>query len=425
MKLFATVISAISLAGFSWAACPIPSPLNLATVQESELQDLRHIGFAYYRDGQYQGATACYAQAVRTAQALDIANAATVGDLHNLAVLAEEMGDYVEAGNYSSRELDLLNQLGEGASAEAGDVYTKLGELLLIQGLFSEAEINYKKAVDLLTQHAGVENLRTAKALNGLGRLYIQLGRVMEASPLVRQAFAIAQKSLPEDSPQLLLFYDSEAFLLSGTGKFREAEKRWLTALRIAEHASGKTGSEYSLLVVHLGQMYSIIGDYKAAVPMLQHGLAVEDKIRDSNPLIRALLMSSLAKAYAKQRRLAQAEPLVIESAEAVKFSCSASPIPCAHIRSNLGAYYMTRGQWETAEREFERALKLRQDALGEGVLVADSMISLSRALRKVNRKKEAKMYEAQVGRILSSQRNPIYDRGNTIDVRALQANNR
>jgi hypothetical protein len=85
----------------------------------------------------------------------------------------------------------------------------------------------------------------------------------------------------------------------------------------------------------------------------------------------------------------------------------------------------MTRGQWETAEREFERALKLRQDALGEGVLVADSMISLSRALRKVNRKEEAKMYEAQVGRILSSQRNPMYDRGNTIDVRALQANNR
>jgi hypothetical protein len=52
----------------------------------------------------------------------------------------------------------------------------------------------------------------------------------------------------------------------------------------------------------------------------------------------------------------------------------------------------MTRGQWETAEQEFERALNLRQDALGESVLVADSMISLSRALRKVKRKREAKM---------------------------------
>jgi tetratricopeptide (TPR) repeat protein len=80
----------------------------LETAQESVLQDLRQTGLAYYRDGQYQSATACYAQAIRIAQALDIANAATAGDLHSLAVLAEKMGDYIAARIYSSSELDLL-----------------------------------------------------------------------------------------------------------------------------------------------------------------------------------------------------------------------------------------------------------------------------------------------------------------------------
>ena len=77
------------------------------------------------------------------------------------------------------------------------------------------------------------------------------------------------------------------------------------------------------------------------------------------------------------------------------------------------------------AEVEFEAALKLREDTLGAHPLVADSLISVARALRKVKRKGEAKTYEARAAQILSSQQNPLYDRSNTIDVRAFQAANR
>jgi len=50
--------------------------------------------------------------------------------------------------------------------------------------------------------------------------------------------------------------------------------------------------------------------------------------------------------------------------------------------------------------------------------------MALSRAMRKVKRKKEAKIYEARAAQILGS-RNPLYDGRNTIDVRAFQAANR
>jgi len=82
----------------------------------------------------------------------------------------------------------------------------------------------------------------------------------------------------------------------------------------------------------------------------------------------------------------------------------------------------MTRGQWEAAELEFAGALKLREGALGEHPLVADSLISLSRALRKLSRKQEAKVYETRAARIWSSQRNPAYDASNVIDARAFRA---
>ena len=209
------------------------------------------------------------------------------------------------------------------------------------------------------------------------------------------------------------------------TGKYREAERKWAIAVNIAEHAYGENEVKYGSLLLHLGQMYSLLGDYPAAETMLQRSLAAKEKTSGSDPVDRAVIMSSLALAYAKHRKLGEAEPLVLKSVEASKTGCSEAPTACAVIRSNLGRDYMATGQWAAAELEFERALRLREDTLGQHPLVADSLISLSRALRKLNRKKEARIYETRGTEILASQRNPAYDTNNIIDVRSFQANNK
>jgi Tfp pilus assembly protein PilF len=424
MKSLATLTSIILLAGINWAACPIPDPSNRAG-QESTLETLRHTGLKYSAEGHYRNAAACYEEALHTSQALGISNTAVATDLQNLALLAEEMGDYTDARNYYSRELDLLNRLGDASSVTAGDAYLDLGGLLQVQGSFSDAEIKYKKAVDLFTQHAGAEDLRTAKALDRLGRLYMEWAKFSEASTLLRKARATAEKNLPEDHPKLIAFFDSEAYFLCQTGKYREAEKKWAIALNIAERAYGENEVKYGSLLLHLGQMYSLLGNYPAAETMLQRSLAAKEKTSGSDPVDRAVIMSSLALAYAKHRKLAEAEPLVLKSVEASNTSCSEVPTACAFIRSNLGRYYMVTGHWAAAELEFERALQLREDTLGQHPMVADSLLSLSRALRKLNRKKEARIYETRATEILASQRNPAYDTNNTIDVRSFQANNR
>jgi tetratricopeptide (TPR) repeat protein len=198
-----------------------------------------------------------------------------------------------------------------------------------------------------------------------------------------------------------------------------------MAALKIAENAYGENGVQYGFLLFHLGQMYSLISDYSAAETMFRRAVVMEGKITGSDPLDHALLVSSLANVYLKQRKLEEAKPLVLESREAATSNCSASPMACALIHSNLGDYYLAKGQWALAETEFEAALKLRENTLGEHPLVADSLLSLSHALRKAKRKVDAKTYEAQAARILSSQKSPLYGSGNTIDVRAFQAANR
>src|SRR5260370_14220450 len=164
MKYLAALISIISLAGFSWAACPIPSPSGPSAGQESTLENLRQTGFNYSGEGHYRNAAACYEEALHTAQALGISNITVATDLQNLALLSEEMGKYTDARNYYLRELDLLNHLGDASSVAAGDAHLEVGGLMQIQGSFSEAENHNKKDVGLLTHHAGAENLRTSKA---------------------------------------------------------------------------------------------------------------------------------------------------------------------------------------------------------------------------------------------------------------------
>jgi len=425
MKLLSAIITAGLSTGLSWAACPIASvPDSSVAGQQSVLEDLRHTGYTHYKDGQYEIADVCYAAALQMAEAQGINNVAVARDMNNIGALAEGMGNYDKARYYYLRELDLLARLGEAKSEMAGDVYAKLGQVMQIQGQFPEAEIDYNKALSLLTQHAGVENWRTANALNRLGRLYLEQGKLQEASSMLPKARAIAEKALSQDNPRLITFYDSEAYLLCQSRKFKDAEKNWMTALKIAERAYGENGIEYGALLLHMGQMYSMIGDYSAAETMFQRGLAAHTKIAGADPLEHAILTSSLAMAYAKQRKLAEADPLILELTETIKADCSASPIACAFVRSNFGEYYMMKGEWRMAQTEFEQALKLREGTLGEHILVADSLMALSRAMRKVKRKKEAKIYEARAAQILAS-RNPLYDGRNTIDVRAFQAANR
>ena len=162
----------------------------------------------------------------------------------------------------------------------------------------------------------------------------------------MRKARTIAEKSLSPDNPLLITFFDSEAYLLCQLGKFKEAEKNWIAALKIAENAYGGNGIQYGFLLLHMGQMYSLIGDYSSAETMLRRAVVIEEKITGSDPVDRALLVSSLAAVYVKQRRLEEAKPLMLESREATNSNCSASPMACSLIRSHLGDYYMAQGQW-------------------------------------------------------------------------------
>lgn len=241
---------------------------------------------------------------------------------------------------------------------------------------------------------------------------------------MLSSARTIAEKNVPRTNTDLINILDSEGSLLCRSGKFAEAEKRWRRAVNIAEHTYGEDGVGLSALLLHLGQLYTEIHDYPAAEKVLERGLSIEQQVNGADQMDRAIMMSALGNVYLQQHKVGQAEPLVLESIKTIKDNCESVPLACAALRTALGDYYMLKSQWQAAEGEYKRALTMRENSLGDHPLVASTLMLLSRALRKLKRKKEANVDVARAEQIMSLPQNAQYnDRNETIDVRSFRSN--
>ncbi len=408
----------ICLAAFGRAVDDPSAALDVP--DKAKLETLRKAGFDHYRAGEYRQAYTCYTDLLRYSQMLGIRDYTSARDLYTFAGLNQEIGDFPAAKELYLRVLTVLTLLGQSESALGGSTLLKLGGILQLQGSLSEAEQVYNRAIQLLQKRSTDDTLLGADALCHLATLYITKTRYEDASRLLARATAIAEKTVPPGDPRLITFLDLEASLLAQTGKYTEAEKKWLVALSIAERNYKNRVLEYSGLLLHLGQMYSAIDDYPAATMMLRRCLEAETT-SESDPRTQAITMSLLADVYTKQRKIDEAEPLAVKSIDVAGKACSTVPLTCSMIHSTLAEYYQAKSQWAHAEQEFRSAMELRLIATHNDPVSADLIISLARVLRKLKRKQEAKSYQVQAEQILESNKAVLLSRAQTVDVRAFR----
>jgi tetratricopeptide (TPR) repeat protein len=424
MRVYDVLATYFLVAGIGWANCSVEPTESLSSTNGAESRKvLRTAGYKEFLSGQYENAFACYIEALRDVQTKDPHNVLTVAsDLNDIGILSEEMGRYNDAKKYYSQELEILKPLGDAASSELSEAYIQLGGLAVIQGSFVTAERDFRKAVALSTSGPGASRVRLVKALGVLARLYEEWGRYNDASQLISRARAKAEKGMPQTRAALIVILDTQAALLSESGKYSQAEKDWLKALQVAREAYGDNGLEYSAVLLHLGQLYTQIRDYSSARSVLEQAFQAEQKTKGADEMDLAIMTSALGNVYVQQHKLVNAEPLFGEAVHAMDVHCDSVPLACAAVRSYVGDFYMAKSEWAAAEVQYERALAIRQRALGPHPLVASSLYSMSRALRKLKRRKEAKKYRAEAAKIMALPANSRFNNDITIDVRAIRA---
>ena len=328
---------------------------------------------------------------------------------------AAELGNYSEVGKYT-RKVDLL--IATGKQVEAATVYTGLGEDNQIHGDFSNAEMNFKKALDLLKSYAQPKDLRLVTVMDDLGWLYVTWGRGIEGSRLMDLAETKAEEGEPKD-PLLIRHLDSHAAYLMVKGRYSEAQKDWNRALEIGKLNFGPNAPQYADIFLHLGQANVLSGDYEAAAEMFRRYLQIESRVSNTPTSSQAVAAAELGRVYLHLHKLSEARPWFEEAARAFETNPDDAPLVHSIVLCYLGDYYMAQRDWNNAQLQYRQAVNLQQSVLGESKAVAASMVLLSKALSKLHLKDEAKSFVERAKTIAAAKNNPLQEQ--TVDLLELR----
>jgi serine/threonine protein kinase/tetratricopeptide (TPR) repeat protein len=247
---------------------------TLGRDHSSTLGAMNELASAYLAQGKYAQAEPLYTEAYEGLRRVSgEEHPDTLQGANNLAVLLGREGKYAQAEPLFARVLDVRRRVLGPSHAETMRSINNLGALYSLQRKFAEAEALYKEALELRTSVLGESHPDTLFSMETLGTLYGRQGKYQAAAETLSQVADVRKRVLGPDHPNTLV-------ALVGLGRVRLQQEQY--------------------------------GDAEAAfreVYRIDEQKATDRWERYNN---RNLLGAALAR----QKRYAQAEPLLISGCE-------------------------------------------------------------------------------------------------------------
>lgn len=151
-----------------------------------------------------------------------------------------------------------------------------------------------------------------------------------------------------------------------------EARGNTITAREILDQGARQITTELgdqpavqARLTQTMGEVYSELGLYDAARPLLEQSLALREKLRDPDQLGVATGLVDLASVARRQGTFAQAESLYRRALTIREAALGPNDPQVAAVLNGLGGLLFTQGKYAEAEPVLKRAMQLRERALG------------------------------------------------------------
>jgi diguanylate cyclase (GGDEF)-like protein/putative nucleotidyltransferase with HDIG domain len=253
---------------------------------------MRWIARSYEMDADYAAAEDCAVAAVATAELSDDRNA--LGHALNvLAVVRWREGNTEEAEQLFTQALDRGTTTTDPRLYL--DVTINLGSLAKIRGEFREALRHYQEALAFGRRHTLLESV--VVALNNLGMVYLELGRLDAAGDAFTEALTIAD-GLGGLAMRIQLEVN-HAMLEIARRDYAEARRRCDRGVALAAHlhdlrAEGEAEKVYGIIARETG-------DLVAAETHLQHAREMGALVRDLT--VEGDANRELAELYARLGR--------------------------------------------------------------------------------------------------------------------------
>jgi len=231
----------------------------------------------------------------------------------DLETLLSRGRDYLAQGSLELAAIHYNQALQR--DPQSVDVLTGLGELMWLRGKPEAAKQAYNKAL--------AEDEDHLPALIGAGRVLRQLGDSARSEQLLVRARELAPDH-PEALTELAIVYDHR-------GSFQQAEPLYR---KVTDFAPGKSGP-----LNNLGFNLLLQERYAEATTTLKKALAMTPQDKH--------IKNNLAAAY------------LLAGEEIRGMELFSDSVGQAGAWNNVGYIHMTRGEWDAAERSFNRALDI------------------------------------------------------------------
>ncbi|GAB6042989.1 CHAT domain-containing protein [Endothiovibrio diazotrophicus] len=286
--------------------------------------------------------------------------------LNWLAMVVHRKGDYrlLEQAALAAYRY-CLTRLGE-THQQTLIALNSLEFAINAQGRYGEAELLYRRALEVRERVLGEEHPDTLVSANNLAFLYQRQGRYGEAEPLYRWALAVRVRVLGKEHPDTLVSINNLAGLYESQGRYGEAETLYRGVLEVSERVLGKEHPNTLVNVNNLAGLYELQGRYGEAEPLFRRALEVRERVLGKEHPQTLGSVNNLAGLYESQGRYGEAEPLYRRALEvSERVLGKEHPDTLVNV-NNLAALYESQGRHEEAEPLYRRALEVRERVLGK-----------------------------------------------------------
>jgi tetratricopeptide (TPR) repeat protein len=232
---------------------------------------------------------------------------------------------------------------------------------------YDQAEVLFKKLLEIRQNIYGEENQKTLDSMFGLAITYRDQGRYDESEPILKKVVVTRRRVLGEENPSTLNTTRDLGWLYISQGRYEEAELLYKQILEIQRRTLGQEHPDTLTTKYSLAAMYDRMRKYDQSEVLLIKVLEARELQLGKEHIDTMHAMIHLAWIYYAQGKYDQSDLLYVKALEATRTALGQDhPLTLRALRHVAIRVYGRQGLHEKAEPLYMEALQTQRRVLGE-----------------------------------------------------------
>jgi len=233
------------------------------------------------------------------------------------------------------------------------------------KGLYAQALAPAEESLNLALKQFGEKDVLTVYSIDNLGKIYLRMGRLQDAQPLLERTVRINREILEPDNPKQAYYLGNLAELRMQQERYDEAEDLYGDALKLYRMAYGEFNNRSAGIQARMAVLYKNWGLHEQAERLLRRVAAILDRIDVPDDAVAADVESAWCSVLLESGRTGQAREHCERAFGVREKFLPAGHTDLAEAMGGLGLLYVRRGRLDEAERLLSRAAAVYKDNPG------------------------------------------------------------